>query len=70
MKPQVIYRSELITVTVCDEPTKGHTYRVKVNQSDTYPFGKRVRTFTGETAWSDAERYAYDHDRQSVGCTA
>ena len=38
------------------------TYRV-------LPYGGKARTFRGETAWMDAERYASDHDMAAWGCT-
>jgi hypothetical protein len=42
--------------------TEWEVYRVT-------PAGGRARTFKGESAWSDAERFAGDHDMQAWGCT-
>jgi hypothetical protein len=53
-----------------------HSPHVRVLQdlelSDTFrvlPYGERARTFRGETAWMDAERYASDFDLAAWGCT-
>jgi hypothetical protein len=50
-------------VTVLRHATVWEVYRVA-------PVNGKARTFRGESAWSDAERYAYDHDRNAIGCTA
>jgi hypothetical protein len=64
----ILYESDTVRVLYSedDAPARGYvmpTYSVKVR-------GKRLRSFRGECAWSDAERYAYDHDRNALGCTA
>ena len=56
-----VYRSSL--VLVARHATAWETYRVA-------PANGKARTFRGESAWADAERYAYDHDRNAIGCTA
>lgn len=63
-----LYRSDIVTVTYREDtaPIPGYVcpvYTVKVR-------GKRARTFRGECAWADAERYAGDHDMGALGCTA
>lgn len=54
-----IYKSD--DVTVMRDDSKWEVYKVK-------PTHGRARTFSGESAWSDAERYAYDIDRNAIGC--
>lgn len=63
----ILYESDTVRVlyTEQDAPTPGYVmpiYAVKVR-------GKAMRRFRGESAWADAERYAYDHDRNAIGCT-
>jgi len=55
-----LYLSE--HVRVLQEVEAWETYRV-------LPFGGKARTFRGETAWMDAERYASDYDLAAWGCT-
>lgn len=43
--------------TVCDTVYRHGAYRVTIDGPSPKPRGK---TFVGETAWSDAERYAND----------
>ena len=54
-----IYRSN--DVTVVRDDSKWEVYKVK-------PTSGRAKTFSGESAWSDAERYACDIDRNAIGC--
>lgn len=56
-----LYASDKVVVE--QDEAKWETYKVLVT-------GKRARTFKGETAWSDAERYAGDHDMAAWGCTS
>lgn len=51
------------SVKVAKDTTKWETYKVWVD-------GKRVKTFKGESAWCDAERYACDHDQRAMFCTS
>ena len=50
-------------VTVLRHATAWEVYRV-------IPADGKARTFRGESAWADAERYAYDHDRNAICCTS
>jgi hypothetical protein len=50
-------------VMVVKDTEKWETYKVA-------PTGKPSRTFRGETAWCDAERYATDYDFNALGCTS
>jgi hypothetical protein len=56
-----LYASPL--VTVLRHATAWEVYRVT-------PRDGRARTFRGESAWAAAARYAYDYDRNAIGCTA
>ena len=49
-------------VRVLQDLEAWETYRV-------LPYGGKARTFRGETAWADAERYASDYDMAAWGCT-
>ena len=64
----IIYQSDTVRVLYSEQeaPIPGYVvpiYAVKVR-------GKATRRFRGESAWADAERYAYDHDRNAIGCTS
>ena len=50
-------------VTVLRHATAWEVYRVA-------PSDGKARTFRGESAWADAERYAYDHDHDAINCTS
>ena len=63
----IIYQSDTVRILYSeqDAPIPGYvipSYAVKVR-------GKATRHFRGECAWQDAERYAYDYDRNAIGCT-
>jgi hypothetical protein len=62
-----LYRSDTVVVEYREEANPGDRYAVPVYTVKVR--GKRARTFRGECAWSDAERYASDHDRAAAGCT-
>lgn len=55
-----LYRSG--RVLVARHFTEWETYRV-------IPATGKARTFRGESAWANAERYASDHDMAAWGCT-
>ena len=61
---KTLYNSD--TVLVRKHTGAWETYMVTVMQDSGR---KRTRKFTGESAWSDTERLAYDHDRAALGCT-
>ena len=61
---KTLYNSEKVHVR--KHMQSWETYKVTVTQDSGV---KRTRTFRGETAWSDTERFAYDHDRAAIGCT-
>ena len=61
---ETIYQSPLVTVTRdADGPYGMEQFKVS-------PADGRAKTFKGETAWSDADRYASDIDFQAWGCTS
>ncbi len=61
---EVLYESPLVTV----ERTANGAYGME--QFTVKPADGRAKTFKGETAWSDADRYASDIDFQAWGCTS
>ena len=61
---KILYHSA--TVLVRKDETKWETYDVLVAIDGT----TKKKKFRGETAWMDAERFAYDHDRDAIGCTS
>lgn len=61
---KTLYTSEKVLVR--QHMQSWETYKVTVTQDSGV---KRTRTFRGETAWMDAERYASDHDMAAWGCT-
>jgi hypothetical protein len=74
----VVYDSDLVTVERGDIVTTQSTYRAGAFRVRTKGHleirgGKyippKTRIFYGETAWSDAERFASDVDPKAWGCT-
>ena len=64
----VVYRSDLVTVTYIEDTRTDPGYACPI-YCVAVP-GKPVKRFRGESAWMDAGRYAYDHDRAALGCTS
>lgn len=61
---KTLYNSEKVHVR--KHMQSWEIYKVTVTQDNGR---RRTLTFRGESAWSDAQRFAYDHDRAAWGCT-
>jgi hypothetical protein len=63
-----LYESDILGVT---KAVGTEVYYVTLYRYDGV-FGRKTlskKRFYGESGWSDAERFAYDHDRDAIGCT-